>query len=150
LPAFVDALLGGAATDPLRTLRLPHTLAQMIGWLRDKLRNWNNSPLAKWSVLFDGDYIATSDGTDTTHRLPIGELQKVIVQTDDSGPWGADVLYFLFTEASEPAGVFPIEAQGCQEFVNWLSTMPGYRESELARAMASTDVARFVVYEAGS
>jgi hypothetical protein len=117
----------------------------MFGWLREKTRDWNTSPLAKWSVPFEGHDIATSDGTETTHRLPIRELRKVIVQTDDSGPWGADVLYFLFAEDAHPAGVFPIEAQGCQEFVNWLSTLPGNRDRELARAMASTDVAKFVV-----
>lgn len=122
----------------------------MLGWLRDKIRDWNSPPLAKWSVRFEGDEIATSDGLETTHRLSIRELRKVVVQTDDSGPWGADVLYFLFTEDPQPAGVFPIEAQGCQEFVNWLSTLRGYRDRELARAMASTDVARFIVYEAES
>jgi hypothetical protein len=122
----------------------------MLGWLRDKLRDRNSSPLAKWSVRFEGDDIATSDGSETTNRLPVRELRKVVVQTDDSGPWGADVLYFLFTEDPQPAGVFPIEAEGCQEFVKWLSTLPGYHDRELARAMASTDVATFVVYEAES
>jgi hypothetical protein len=83
----------------------------------------------------------------TTRQLTISELRKVVVQTDDSGPWGADVLYYLFTNDPEPVGAFPIEAQGCQEFVNWLSGKPGYRDRELARAMASTDVAKFVVFE---
>jgi hypothetical protein len=122
----------------------------MPGWLRDKLRALNTSPLTKWSVRFEGHEIAMSDGLETTHRFPVRELRRVVVQTDDSGPWGADVLYFLFTEQPQPAGVFPIEAQGCQEFVQWLSGLPGYRDRELARAMASTDVARFVVYEAES
>ena len=122
----------------------------MLGWLRDKLRDWNSSPLTQWSVRFEGDDITTSDGSERIHRLPLRELRKVVVQTDDSGPWGPDVLYFLFTEDPQPAGVFPIEAQGCQEFVNWLSTLPGYRDRELARAMASTHVAKFVVYETAS
>ena len=120
----------------------------MLRRLREKLRDWNSSSLTKWSVRFEGDDIATSDGSETTRRLAMRELRKVVVQTYDSGPWGADVLYFRFTDDTQPAGVFPIEAQGCQEFVNWLSTLPGFRDRELARAMASTDVARFVVYEA--
>jgi hypothetical protein len=122
----------------------------MLGWFRDKLRHWNTSPLAEWSIRFEGGCIVTSDAFGTTYRLPIPELRKVIVQTDDSGPWGADVLYFLFAEGPEPAGVFPLEAQGCQEFVHWLSKMPGYRDRELAQAMGSTSVARFVVYKAES
>jgi hypothetical protein len=65
----------------------------MLGWLRDKLRDWNSSPLTQWSVRFEGDDITTSDGSETIRRLPLRELRKVVVQTDDSGPWGADVLY---------------------------------------------------------
>lgn len=119
----------------------------MLGWLRAKLRDWNTSPLAKWSVGFDGDCIVTSDGSGTTRQLAVSQLRKVVVRTDDTGPCGADVLFYLFTSDPEPVGVFPIEAQGCQTFVNWLSSLPGYRDRELALAMASTDVAKFVVYE---
>lgn len=137
-----------SAYDPLRTLELPHKLVSMLTWLRNKIREANASPLAKWSVRLEGDHIITSDGVGNSHTLPTAELQKVVVQTDDSGPWGADVLYFLFSSETEPAGVFPIEAQGCQEFVEWLSIGPGYRDEELASAMASTDVAKFVVFEA--
>ncbi len=122
----------------------------MLRWLAEKLRERNASPLAKWSVAVEGDTIVTSDGSETTRNLSIPELRKVVVQTDDSGPWGADVLYFLFTGDTEPAAVFPLEAQGCQNFVEWLSSLPGYDDRELARAMASTSVARFVVFEARS
>ena len=104
--------------------------------------------MTKWGVAFDGDCIVTSDGLGATHKLPTAELRKVVVATDDSGPWGADVLYFLFTRDREPAAVFPLEAQGCQNFVKWLGTLPGYDDLELARAMGSTSVAQFVVFQA--
>jgi hypothetical protein len=122
----------------------------MLRWLAEKLRERNASPLARWSVAIEEGSIVTSDGSDTTNKLAIPELRKVVVQTDDSGPWGADVLYFLFTGGTQPAAVFPLEAQGCQNFVEWLSTLPGYDDRELARAMGSTSVARFVVFEARS
>ena len=96
----------------------------MLRWVREKLRDWNTSPLGKWSVRFDADDIETSDGLNTKHRLPIRELRKVVVQTDDSGPCGVDVLYFLFTEDQQPAAVFPIEARGCQGFVRWAQHAP--------------------------
>ncbi len=120
----------------------------MLSWLREKLGEWSASPLAKWSVRIEGGCIVTSDGSETTHRLPVTALKKVIVQTDDSGPWGADVLYFLFTSGAEPDAVFPLEAQGCQKFVEWLSTLPGYNDRELARALGSPTVAEFVVFHA--
>jgi hypothetical protein len=71
----------------------------------------------------------------------------VVVATDDSGPWGDDVVYLLYSDAAEPIGTFPLEAEGCQDFVEWLSGQPGYRDRELAKAMGSTSVARFVVFE---
>lgn len=120
----------------------------MLSWLRTKLRERNASPLTKWSVRIEGGSILTSDSSETTHQLPVTALKKVIVQTDDSGPWGADVLFFLFTSGAEPAAVFPLEAQGCQEFVEWISALSGYDDRELARAMGSTNVAEFVVFQA--
>jgi hypothetical protein len=120
----------------------------MLSWLSERIRGWNASPLAKWSVSIENGSIVTSDGSQTTHRLPVIALKKVIVQTDDSGPCGADVLYFLFTSNAEPAAVFPLEAQGCQTFVDWLCELPGYNDRELARAMGSTNVAEFVVFQA--
>jgi hypothetical protein len=104
--------------------------------------------LDRWSVSFDAESIVTSDGSGSSLKLPVAELHKVVVQTDGSGPWGPDVLYFLFGSGPEPAGVFPIEAQGRQEFVRWLSTLPGYRDGQHRQAMGSTDFAKFVIFEA--
>jgi hypothetical protein len=122
----------------------------MLSGLRARLREWWASPLAKWSVRIEGESIVTSDGSRASLQLPIAALRKVVVQTDDSGPWGADVIFFLFTSSPEPAGVFPLEAQGCHAFVKWLGELPGYNGRELARAMGSTDVAQFVVFEAAN
>ncbi len=122
----------------------------MLKWLTAKFRERRDSPLAEWSVRFAHDCIVTSDGSETTRKLPLGELRKVVVQTDDSRPWGADVVYYLFSGHIAPTAVFPLEAQGCDDFVAWLSTFPGYNDRELARAMGSTSVARFVVFETKS
>jgi hypothetical protein len=69
------------------------------------------------------------------------------VATDDSGPWNYDVVFLFYADDAEPIGIFPLEAKGCQDFVAWLSKQPGYRDRELAKAMASTSVARFLVYQ---
>ena len=122
----------------------------MFRWLAAKFRERSASPLAKWSVSIEGDCIITGDGSEIFKRLSIADLRKVVVQTDDSGPWGADVVYFLFDGDTEPAAVFPLEAQGCQNFVRWLSTLPGSNDREHVRAMGSTSVAQFIVFEAKS
>jgi hypothetical protein len=115
-------------------------------WLRKRLSP--PSPLERWTVEVKNGALVTTDGERSGRALPIRDLRKVVVATDDSGPWGADVVFLLYADSPEAAAAFPLEAQGCGEFVAWLSSLPGYRDCELARAMASTDVAEFLVYEA--
>ena len=117
----------------------------MLGWLLSKLKpRERHSP---WSVAVKNGAIRTSDGQGTARELPVEQLRSVVVATDDSGPWGDDVVFLLYADAAEPVGLFPLEARGCQEFVAWMSCQAGYRDRELAKAMACTSVARFVVFE---
>ena len=87
----------------------------------------------------------TSDGRGGGRKLPLLNLRRVVVATDDSGPWGADVVVLLYSDDPDPAAVFPLEAAGRDSFVEWLSMQPGYQERELAEAMGSTRVARFEI-----
>jgi hypothetical protein len=115
----------------------------MLGWLRKRLVN--TSPLAVWSVsVSDGD-IVTSDGQGAERKLVLRDLRRVVVATDDSGPWGADVVFLLYSSDPDPAAIFPLEATGRDAFVKWLSAQSGFQDRELAKAMGSTRVARFEV-----
>ncbi len=91
--------------------------------------------------------IVTNDGMGTQHVLALSDLRRVIVATDDSGPWGADVVYLLYSDGADPVCLFPLEAAGCDAFVAWMSGEPGFDGRELAKAMASTDIAKFVVLD---
>jgi len=115
----------------------------MFGWLRKKFAK--TSPLTSWNVGFVGDDIVTSDGRGDERRLPRRDLRRVVVATDDSGPWGADVIFLLYSNHANPVGIFPLEAAGRDKFVEWLIAQPGFRDRELAKAMASTRVERFEV-----
>jgi hypothetical protein len=92
----------------------------------------------------DGD-IVTSDGHGNQRRLPLHELRRVVVATDDSGPWGADVVFLLYYTDPDPVGVFPLEAAGRADFVDWMAAQPGYEDRELTKSMSSTRAARFEV-----
>ena len=116
----------------------------MLNWLREKLRY--NPPVKQWAVAISDGCIVTKDGTGAERSLPVAELKTIVVATDDSGPWGDDVVFLIYGDRPEPMTIFPLEADGCQEFVAWLSARPGFRDREMARAMASTSVARFVVW----
>jgi hypothetical protein len=117
----------------------------MFGWLAKWLSK-AGSP-SPWAVAILDDVILTSDGQGVERRLPAADLRTVVVATDDSGPWDADVVFLLYAGGPEPVGVFPLEAVGTQDFIAWLMERPGYRDRELVKAMGSTEVARFVVYD---
>jgi hypothetical protein len=118
----------------------------MLSWLRKKIGR--PSPLSQWSVSLHEGNIVTDDGQGTQRTLPVSDLRRVVVATDESGPWGADVVYLLYSDDADAAGLFPLEARGCDDFVGWMSAQAGYRGRELAKAMGSTSVARFTVFEA--
>lgn len=117
----------------------------VFGWLK----NWiaRGKP-PSWTVTVVDGVIAINDGQGTERTLLERELRRVVVATDDSGPWGEDVVFLLYGEAAAPTGIFPLEANGVHDFVAWLKALPGYHDRELAKAMSSTKVARFVIYEA--
>ena len=117
----------------------------VFGWLKKWIAR-GKPP--SWSVEIIDDVIAINDGQGTERTVLLGDLRRVVVATDDSGPWGEDVVFLLYSEAQEPTGIFPLEANGIHDFVDWLKASPGYRDRELAKAMSSTKVARFIIYEA--
>lgn len=117
----------------------------MFGWLKSWMAR-GKPP--SWAVAVVDGAIAISDGQGAERSLLVSDLRRVVVATDDSGPWGEDVVFLLYAEDGAPAGLFPLEANGVHDFVAWLGTLPGYHDRELAKAMSSTKVARFVVYEA--
>ena len=119
----------------------------MLGGLFKKFKS--ASPLALWNVSFDGSDIVTSDGRGHERKMAIRDLTRVVVATDDSGPWGADVVFLLYSSEPDPTCLFPMEANGIDTFMAWLSIQPGYQDRELVRAMGSTKVAQFEILIVG-
>ncbi len=117
----------------------------VFGWLKKWIAR-GKPP--SWTVAVVDGVIAINDGQGTERTVLVSELRRVVVATDDSGPWGEDVVFLLYSEATEPKGIFPLDAIGVHDFIAWLKTLPGYHDRELAKAMSSTGVARFAVYEA--
>jgi hypothetical protein len=94
----------------------------MFGSLLKRL--WRRSPPHPWVVTVTDDVITTDDGRGTVKKLSTTDLHKVIVATDDSGPWGNDVVFLLFTQSPEPVGIFPLEAKDVRSSSNgWLDAL---------------------------
>ena len=123
----------------------------MFDWFRNKFTD--KSPLAQWSVSFEDGEIVTIDGLGGSRAMKLCDLTRVVVAIGDGYLWNMDVFFVLYSGEPTAACIFPMEAKGRDDFVAWMSTQPGYKDRELARAMGSTKAARFevlVVHKNGS
>lgn len=118
----------------------------MLGWLR-KIRNKPLQPESQWTVVIGEDIIGITDNQGATRELAKNDLKGVAVETNDSGPWGADLWWLLFDLDGKLGGALPGGAAGESALVDYVATLPGFNHSELARAMASTDNALFKLWE---
>jgi hypothetical protein len=105
-------------------------------------------PEAEYVMSLIDEVIAVRDPDGQEHRLAISDLRGVIVETDDSGPWGADLWWLLFGADDRVAVAFPGGAANEQIVIDRLMTLPGFDFEAMTRAMGSTDVAVFPLWRA--
>lgn len=72
-------------------------------------------------------------------RIKMADLAAVYVETNDSGPWGADVWWLLNDDTGKTKVAFPQLATGETEALARLQQLPGFT----IRGMNSTALARF-------
>ena len=82
----------------------------MFGWLRK--RRENPQPERRWAISIDGDSIRATDEAGVTRVLLKGDLAGVVIETNDSGPWGSDVWWLLFGADDHVALAYPQGATG--------------------------------------
>lgn len=81
-------------------------------------------------------------------RIPFADLGEVRIETNDAGPWAADVWWMLLDKSARVAASFPGGATGESTAVTRLQELPGFDDQMLIQAMASTSVARFSCWKA--
>ena len=81
-------------------------------------------------------------------RVTFADLKAVIIETNDSGPWGTDVWWILLGERPEARCVFPGGATGEQDVLKAVQQLPGFDNAQFAKAMTCTDVATFICWRA--
>jgi len=77
-------------------------------------------------------------------RIRLADLGAVYVETNDSGPWGADVWWLLEDKAGETKVTFPQLATGEDAAISRLRLLPGFK----VRGMNSGENARFLCWSA--
>lgn len=121
----------------------------MFGWFRKRCETpqpLSLQPEARWSISVDDDSIRTTDEAGVMKAVLKRDLCGVIIETNDSGPWGADVWWLLFGADDHVALAYPQGAAGEEALIDYLTALPGFDHSAMIEAMGSTENAVFPVW----
>lgn len=106
------------------------------------------------ALMFERQVHVTWNDAGVSALFPTGEHQTiawaavrtVAIETNDSGPWGADVWWLL--EGAETRVAYPQGATGDEEMLKELPRrFPGFNDESVIRAMGCTSNARFVCWQ---
>ncbi|GAA0653339.1 hypothetical protein [Brevundimonas lenta] len=100
--------------------------------------------------MLDDNLIRVRDEQGRLQFVGTRDLSAVVVETNDSGPWGLDVWWLLFGAGDQLVCTFPQGAAGEPALLEYLMALPGFDYDQLSRAMRSTANDRFPVWHAGS
>ena len=106
-------------------------------WLIKK-RSPRLSPEQLWRVTIDQEALEVVPPEGESQRLLLADLSGVAVETNDTGPWGADVWWLLFGRENQLICSFPQGATGEQSVVDWMVALPDFDHGAMIRAMSST------------
>jgi hypothetical protein len=119
----------------------------MVGWFsrkHDKAKPL--MPEGKWLVECDGDALRATDDKQTAKQVAKSALTGVIIETNDSGPWGEDVWWLLFGPDDQVAVAYPQGATGEDAMLSYLMSLPGFDHAKMTEAMGSTNNSVFPVW----
>ena len=100
----------------------------------------------QWKLEVDDLRLRLVDPEGATRVVEKTALRGVIVETNDSGPWGADVWWLLFAADDRVALAFPQGASGEADVLDYLCALPGFDYEVMTQAMTSVENAVFPVW----
>ncbi len=118
----------------------------MFKWLRTRWLDARTPLDTEWIVSIVDSSISATDHTGATKAILISEVERVVIETNDTGPIGTDLWWLVFNAAGQLGTAFPNDAKGCGELAAVLSAWVGFDAGELLKAMCSTSNAVFEVY----
>ena len=117
--------------------------------IKNKSKEIQLNPESKFLVSISGGEIINQRPEGKVERVAISDLKAVIIETNDTGPWGADVWWILV--GSEKNGcVFPQGATGEGDILKVVQALPGFDNEAFINAMKSTDNQRFLCWKKDS
>jgi hypothetical protein len=92
------------------------------------------------------EVLTVTDAGGQERRLAFADLIGVAIETNDSGPWGADLWWLLFGQDGKLAVTWPQGATGEMGVIDRLTTIPCFDHQQMIAAMASTKNATFILW----
>jgi hypothetical protein len=102
------------------------------------------SPESRYRVTIGTSEIAVESPDGRIERIAVADLQDIRILTNDSGPWGADVWWWLSGSGGRCA--FPGGAAGDDAMLRFVQSLPGFDNEAFIAAMGSTGNAEFVCW----
>jgi hypothetical protein len=116
----------------------------MFGWLREVLGREKPPPAR---VMLSDDLIQFENGAAPAH-LALGELAAIVIETNDSGPWGDDVIWHLLGRAEGSCLSIPQTADNFPTLLERLQALPDFDNRQVIAAMGSATLNAFLCWEA--
>jgi hypothetical protein len=106
------------------------------------------------TALAEKAHVVSIDGDIITHQSPDGisesvrfdSLRAVVVETNDLGPFTADVFWILVGEGTSGCYI-PQGATGDAQLLELLQTLPGFDNEQFIASMGSTSCQKFLVWQ---
>lgn len=91
--------------------------------------------------------VALIDRAGAATTIGWNELGAVVIETNDSGPWGDDVMWHIFAADMVRCLIVPQSVEGDRELLRVLQQIPDFDNAAVVAAMGSTSVDAFLCWE---
>lgn len=127
----------------------------MFNWLKRRFSPPSRSkPAPAGRLQPESQFIVTCDAQRIVCQRPTGEsesvawddLQAVIIETNDSGPWGVDVWWLLVGRDGSSGCAIPQGASGDAALLSALQELAGFDNTQFIAAMSCTENRRFLCW----
>jgi hypothetical protein len=106
-------------------------------------------PEAQWTVALDHARIEVTDATGAVRGIDKAALSAILIETNDSGPWGTDFWWLFLGPDKALACAVPQGAAGEQAPIDWMLALPGFDHEAMINANGSVENAFFEVWRRG-
>jgi hypothetical protein len=100
---------------------------------------------SQWIVEIQNSTIKTIDYEGHENTIEISEIDSIVVETNDTGPWGTEVCWNII--GNNNTLFVPGGTTGETEMLEYFQTLQNFNNEEFIDAMCSADNAKFICWE---